>query len=101
MFKYSYAFVAMPGGLGTLDELFEALTLIQTGKIKGFPVILFGKEYWSNLLMQLKTMEDNKAIDIKDFELFLVTDDIEETMNHIKDMQLINLGLCGRIFRGH
>ncbi|GDX52627.1 cytokinin riboside 5'-monophosphate phosphoribohydrolase [Bacteroidota bacterium] len=84
MFKYSYAFVAMPGGLGTLDELFEALTLIQTGKIKGFPVILFGKEYWSNLLMQLKTMEDNKAIDIKDFELFLVTDDIEETMNHIK-----------------
>lgn len=84
MFKYSYAFVVMPGGLGTLDELFEALTLIQTGKIKGFPVILFGKEYWNNLLMQLQTMEDNKTIDTKDLELFLVTDEIQETMNHIK-----------------
>ena len=84
MFKYSYAFVVMPGGLGTLDELFEALTLIQTGKIKGFPVILFGKDYWNNLLKQLQTMEDNKTIDTKDLELFLVTDDIQETMNHIK-----------------
>ncbi len=84
MFKYSYAFIAMPGGLGTLDELFEALTLIQTGKIKGFPVILFGKHYWENLLKQLQMMEDSKAIDKKDFELFLITDDIGEAMNHIK-----------------
>ncbi len=84
MFKYSYAFVVMPGGMGTLDELFEALTLIQTGKIKGFPVILFGKEYWNNLLMQLQTMEDHKTIDAKDLELFLVTDDIQEAMSHIK-----------------
>ncbi len=84
MFKYSYAFVAMPGGLGTLDELFEALTLIQTGKIKGFPVILFGKEYWDNLLKQLQTMEDSKTIDSKDLELFLVTDDIQEAVSHIK-----------------
>lgn len=84
MFKYSYAFVVMPGGMGTLDELFEALTLIQTGKIKGFPVILFGKQYWNNLLLQLKTMEDHKTIDTKDLEMFLVTDEIQEAMSHIK-----------------
>lgn len=84
MFKYSYAFVVMPGGLGTLDELFEALTLIQTGKIKGFPVILFGKEYWSNLLKMLDTMWANKTIAVKDLELFLITDDIDEAIAHIR-----------------
>ena len=84
MFKYSYAFVVMPGGMGTLDELFEALTLIQTGKIKGFPVILFGKDYWNNLLKLLENMEEQKTIEAKDLELFLVTDDIQEAMEHIK-----------------
>ena len=84
MFKYSYAFVVMPGGMGTMDELFEALTLIQTGKIKEFPVILFGKDYWNNLLKMLDTMLEQKTIEPKDLELFLVTDDIQEAMEHIK-----------------
>ena len=82
--KYSYAFVVMPGGMGTLDELFEALTLIQTGKIKGFPVVLFGKDYWNNLLKMLDTMLEQKTIASNDLELFLVTDDIQEAMEHIK-----------------
>ncbi|HAP01223.1 MAG TPA: TIGR00730 family Rossman fold protein [Bacteroidetes bacterium] len=84
MFKYSYAFIVMPGGMGTMDELFEALTLIQTGKIKGFPVVLIGKDYWANLLKMLDTMTENRTIDIKDLDLFLVTDDTQEAMEHIK-----------------
>ena len=73
-----------PWRFGKHSQILHPMTVIQIGKIKGFPVILFGKEYWNNLLKQLQTMEDNKTIDTKDLELFLVTDDIQETMNHIK-----------------
>lgn len=84
LIKYSYAFVVVPGGFGTLDELFEALTLIQTDKIKNFPVVLFGTEYWKNLIEQMHDMARAKSIGDKDLELLLITDSIEEAIAHIK-----------------
>jgi uncharacterized protein (TIGR00730 family) len=82
--KYSYAFVIMPGGFGTLDEMFEAMTLIQTDKIQDFPVIIFGKDYHAELLQHIDKMLVEKTISPKDMELFLVTDSIEDAVNHIK-----------------
>jgi uncharacterized protein (TIGR00730 family) len=77
--KYATAFIVFPGGYGTLDELFEALTLIQTGKVKHFPVILMGKDYWSGLTEWLeRTVTAEKKIDARDLLLFRVTDDPAE-----------------------
>jgi hypothetical protein len=77
--KYATAFIVFPGGYGTLDELFEALTLIQTGKVKDFPVILFGAEYWTGLAEWLRTtVAAERKIDAKDLILFKVTDDPAE-----------------------
>jgi uncharacterized protein (TIGR00730 family) len=74
--KYSMAFVVFPGGYGTMDELFESLTLIQTGKIKHFPVVLFGSEYWQGMVEWLQnTVAKEGKIDNKDMLLFQVTDD--------------------------
>ena len=79
--KYATAFIVFPGGYGTLDELFEALTLIQTGKVKHFPVILFGREYWSGLTAWLTdTVAAERKIDPSDLHLFKVTDDPEEAV---------------------
>lgn len=94
MFKYSYGFVVMPGGLGTCDELFEALTLIQTKKILNFPVVLYGTEYWKNLKELLETMSAFGTIDPKDLELFLFTDSIEESMQHIRKYSIEGFGLA-------
>lgn len=82
--KYSYAFVIMPGGFGTMDELFETLTLVQTKTINQFPVILFGKEYYQPLLDMLYRMRDEKTIQEQDLDLFLLTDDVDEAMLHIR-----------------
>ncbi len=77
--KYATAFIVFPGGYGTLDELFEALTLIQTGKIKHFPVVLFGREYWSGLVQWLTdTVAAERKINPTDLHLFRVTDDPAE-----------------------
>ncbi|MGZ8399159.1 MAG: LOG family protein [Gemmatimonadales bacterium] len=77
--KYATAFIVFPGGYGTLDELFEALTLIQTGKVKDFPVILFGKDYWKGLGEWLsQTVAAQGKVDAKDLLLFQVTDDPAE-----------------------
>lgn len=84
MVKYSYAFIVMPGGFGTVDELFEALTLIQTAKISDFPVVLMGKSYWSPLQAQLDHMVTNRMIRSEDLELLCVTDDVEEATRHIE-----------------
>lgn len=82
--KYAQAFVIFPGGFGTMDELFEALTLIQTGKVRNFPIILFGVEYWRGLLEWLEsTMAAEEKISAADLELVTVTDSIEETMKEI------------------
>jgi uncharacterized protein (TIGR00730 family) len=79
--KYATAFIVFPGGYGTLDELFEALTLIQTGKVKHFPVILFGREYWSGLVEWLtRTVAAESKINPADLDLFKVTDDPAEAV---------------------
>ena len=83
--KYSYAFVVMPGGFGTVDELFEALTLIQTGKVSNFPVVLMGTEFWGPLLQQLDEMAENGLISPGDLDLLLVTDDVDEAIHHITE----------------
>jgi uncharacterized protein (TIGR00730 family) len=77
--KYSVAFIIFPGGFGTLDELFEALTLIQTGKIYQFPVILFGRHYWAGLVRWLQTrVLGERKISTGDMDLMLLTDDPAE-----------------------
>ena len=83
--KYSVGFVVMPGGFGTLDELFEALTLVQTGKIHPFPVILMGTAYWSRLLDFVRaTLVRNKTIDPIDVDLLTVTDSPDEAFAAIR-----------------
>lgn len=80
--KYAEAFVIFPGGFGTLDELFEALTLIQTGKVRNFPVILFGSQYWEGLLEWLRNrMAAEGKISPGDVDLLYVTDSPEEAVN--------------------
>ncbi|MCB0754963.1 MAG: TIGR00730 family Rossman fold protein [Flavobacteriales bacterium] len=83
--KYAQGFVVLPGGFGTMDELFEALTLIQTGKVARFPIVLVEKEYWSGLLDWLKkTMqEENKNINPADLDLFRLVDTADEAVGHI------------------
>lgn len=91
--KYSFAFVVMPGGFGTLDELFEALTLIQTGKIRNFPVIVFNKEYHATLLEHLAQMKKNGTLNDKDLELLVFTDDIAQARLFIMEQSIRRYGL--------
>jgi uncharacterized protein (TIGR00730 family) len=84
LFKYSYAFVALPGGIGTMDELFEALTLIQNRKVARFPIVLIGESYWHLLRSFLAQMEQDGAITAADLELFLITDDLDLAMAHLE-----------------
>jgi uncharacterized protein (TIGR00730 family) len=84
MVKYSYGFVVMPGGFGTVDELFEALTLIQTAKISDFPVVLMGREFWQPLEQQLDQMVESAMIDTVDLDLLCITDDVDEAAKHIE-----------------
>ncbi|MFN0063276.1 MAG: TIGR00730 family Rossman fold protein [Myxococcaceae bacterium] len=92
--KYSYAFVATPGGFGTLDELFEILVLIQTGKTRDFPVALLGRDYWMPLVDYLRgTLLKTGAIEEADVARLLVTDSPEEIVNTIKDRALKQFGL--------
>ena len=83
--KYASAFVIMPGGFGTMDELFESLTLIQTHKINKFPVVLFDVDYWQGLVDWVKNkMLGEKKIFSEDMNIFKITDDIDEVVRHIK-----------------
>jgi len=91
--KYSFAFVVMPGGYGTMDEYFEALTLIQTHKIKDFPIIIVGKEYHKELLAHIEIMKEQATIGPLDNRLFLVTDDIKEATEVIRERSIKQYGL--------
>jgi len=91
--KYSYGFVVMKGGFGTGDEMFEALTLIQTGKIANFPVVLMGSEFWGDLLAQIDTMKAEGTIAADDTDLLCVTDDPEVAARHIHSVGLERFGL--------
>ena len=84
--KYAEGFVIFPGGFGTMDELFEALTLIQTGKVRDFPVVLFGSDYWAGLLDWIRThMLAGGKIKPEDMELVMITDSPEDAAQHIVD----------------
>jgi uncharacterized protein (TIGR00730 family) len=83
LIKYSYAFVVLPGGLGTMDELFESLTLIQTKKIRHFPVVLMGRDYYEPMIEFLKSMVIAGTINPTDLDLLMVTDSIDEAVAHI------------------
>ncbi len=96
LFKYSYAFVALPGGFGTMDELFEALTLVQTGKIQSFPIVLMGTSYWRRLLHLIHRMEREGTISARDLSLWLTTDDLDEAMAHIRTHTVDKFGLLKR-----
>ena len=92
--KYSYAFIAMPGGFGTLDEIFETATLIQTHKIQNFPLVLVGKDYWQPLLDFLRgRLVAARTIDRIDVEHLLVTDSAEEAVRMVRDASLRQFGL--------
>ncbi|WP_212840718.1 TIGR00730 family Rossman fold protein [Catellatospora sp. IY07-71] len=84
--KYAQAFVVLPGGMGTMDELFEALTLVQTEKVTRFPVVMMGKDYWSGLIAWMRdTMLADGKINVADLDLLICTDDVDEAINHIVD----------------
>ena len=91
--KYSYAFVVMPGGAGTLDELFEAVTLIQTGKIKNFPIVIMGIDYWKELIGFLDKMAQRGTISPSDLNLIYATDSIDEAIAHIQSRAVEPFGL--------
>lgn len=85
--KYAQGFVYLPGGFGTLDELFEVLTLVQTKKIDRVPIVLFGSDYWGGLLQWIKhtLLEQYHNINEEDLNLFLLTDDVEEAIHYINN----------------
>ncbi len=92
--KYSYAFIAMPGGFGTLDEIFETATLIQTGKIRQFPLVLMGREFWGPLLdFMHERLLAQRTIDPIDIERIQVTDSAEEAVASITDIAMHQFGL--------
>lgn len=93
LIKYSYAFVVMPGGAGTLDELFEAITLIQTGKIKNFPIVIMGVDYWRDLIGFIDKMARLGMIDKSDASLIHVTDSVGDAIEHIRAKAIEPFGL--------
>src|SRR6266567_5897921 len=94
--KYSYAFVVMPGGAGTLDELFEAVTLIQTAKIKNFPIVIMGTDYWKELIGFMNKMAQRRMIAEADLSLIYATDSVEEAIAHIRTHAIEPFGLKSR-----
>jgi len=84
LIKYSYGFIVMPGGVGTMDELFQALTLIQTKKVTNFPVVLIGTDYYKDVTELFDKMCEEKTISETDKDLFLITDSLDDAISHIK-----------------
>jgi len=96
LFKYSYAFIALPGGIGTIDELFEAVTLVQTGKVASFPIVLIGRTFWRPLEDLLQHLVAEGTVGAADLRLLLVTDDLDEAMAHIQKHAIEAFGLRPR-----
>lgn len=97
--KYSYAFIVMPGGIGTLDEFFEALTLIQTKIISGFPLVVFDKTYHQELYHHIKIMVENESISPEDMKLLFITDSVDELVEHIKKHSIKKFGLKKEVYK--
>ena len=93
LIKYSYAFIVMPGGFGTLDEYFEAVTLIQTKVIFGFPIIVFDTDYHKELMSHIEKMKQSGTISPEDLQLCLFTDSIPEAIQHLKEHAIGKFGL--------
>ena len=92
--KYSYAFVALPGGFGTMDEIFETVTLIQTGKILDFPLILMGSDFWLPLLeLVQESFIPERTISQSDLDLLTVTDSVDEAVEKVREAGMRNFGL--------
>jgi len=97
--KYSYAFVVMPGGIGTLDELFESLTLIQNKIIADFPVVIFDTKYHKELAHHIQAMVKNESIAKEDMNLLFLTDSVEELIEHIKKYAIDKFGLKKKVYK--
>ena len=93
LIKYSYAFIVMPGGMGTLDELFEAITLKQNNMIEDFPIVIFDREYHKELIGHIELMAKNESISFEDMDLYFVTDSAEEVVKHLKIHAIKKFGL--------
>jgi len=93
LIKYSYAFIVMPGGFGTLDEFFEALTLVQTKKISTFPIIIFDQDFYKKILEHNNRMREAGTILAADEKLYFVTDSIDKTIAYIKEKSIMAFGL--------
>jgi hypothetical protein len=91
--KYSYAFIVLPGGAGTMDEMFETMTLIQTGKLKIFPIVLMGKDYWQPLMDFVHKMAEQGMISPEDPDLIHFTDDVEEATAFLQHHAVRQFGL--------
>jgi uncharacterized protein (TIGR00730 family) len=93
LIKYSYAFVVMPGGFGTLDEYFEALTLIQTKMLSEFPIIIFDKAYHKDMIEHIEKMKERGTISADDLKYCLFTDSITDAVKHIQEKSIKKFGL--------
>jgi hypothetical protein len=93
LFKYSYGFIGLPGGLGTLDEISEGLTLIQNSKIQEYPIVLIGTAYWQPFISLLREMISHGAVAPSDLDLLKVTDDLDEAMRHLQTHAVDAFGL--------
>ena len=94
LLKYSYAFIAMPGGIGTLDEIFETAVQIQTGKMKDFPMVLVGKSYWEPLMTFLRdTLLANGTVDAADVTRAVLTDSPRDAVELIRERAMKQFGL--------
>jgi uncharacterized protein (TIGR00730 family) len=98
LIKYSYGFIIMPGGFGTMDEMFEALTLIQTKKIRNFPIVVMGSDFWGEMRQFIDAMLAGGTISPEDLDLIKWTDSIDEAIAHLQEHAVKQFGL--RLARG-
>ena len=93
LIKYSYGFIIMPGGFGTMDEMFEALTLIQTKKLKGFPIVIMGSDFWPEMRQFMDHMLRGATISPEDLDLIKWTDSVDEAVAHLQEKAVTQFGL--------